>query len=311
MSNIIANYTGRSIGKVEVPATTEEEINRMVYTMLRERPVFTVKEGAANGGDVANINFEGFIDDVAFEGGKGDDYDLELGSGQFIPGFEDQLIGHSAGEDVDVKVSFPENYGAPNLAGKPAVFKCHINAVKEKTIPELTEEFCQANGLGSVEQFRARIADTVYSEKANKLGSEFMDKLINEIIKESQLEVPAEDIDARVKESVVFYSRQVANMGMTIDEYLEANHVNKEDFHNGVRLEAEFSVKVDIIYAHVAEKEGFKVEDAALNAELDAIKAYYKLTDEQFEQFKSSRAEEVRKDMLKNQITTFLFENNN
>ena len=142
----IGNYKGLEIGKEEFVPVTGMEVEREITNLLRQKVAFNTKEGKSELGDTVNIDYKGLLDDVAFEGGTAEKYDLELGSHSFIPGFEDQLVGYEAGSDVDVNVTFPEEYHAPNLAGKAVVFKCHIHEVKQRVTPEFNDEFAKEFG---------------------------------------------------------------------------------------------------------------------------------------------------------------------
>ncbi|MCQ2798060.1 MAG: trigger factor [Bacilli bacterium] len=311
MSTKIANYRGRQIGKAEIPQTTEEELNSALSNILQQATTVVAKEGAAANGDIANIDFEGFIDGVPFQGGRGEHYDLELGSGSFIPGFEEQLVGHSAGEDVDVNVSFPENYHAVELKGKPAVFKCHIHEVKTKKPAELTDEFAKANGAASVDDFKRRVSEEIKNQKIKRAGNEYLDKLLAEIISESEIEADPTLVETYKNYSINVYSRQIASMGMTLDQYFEATGTNKETFMANVAKDAEFSAKVQVVLDVVAIENNIIVSEEELNKNLQLVKNYYHLSDEQFEKFCEAKKDEVRRDILKGMCAGYLIENNN
>ena len=185
----IGNYKGLEIGKEEFVPVTGLEVEREITNLLRQQVSYATKEGKSEVGDTVNIDYKGLLDDVAFDGGTAEKYDLELGSHSFIPGFEEALVGYEAGSDVDVHVTFPEQYHAPNLAGKAVVFKCHIHEVKKKVNPEFNDEFAKGFGLESAEALKNELEKQMNDKKLEDLNNAYMDKLMRKIIEDSEVEV--------------------------------------------------------------------------------------------------------------------------
>ncbi len=306
----IAKYTGRKVGKVTVDEVAEAEVNKTIADMLAQSKSTAVKEDASENGDIVNIDFEGFIENEAFQGGKGEHYDLELGSGSFIPGFEEQLVGHKAGEDVDVNVNFPENYHAENLKGKPALFKCHIHEVKQKKEPVLDDAFAQSRGCKDVADLKERVKQSITAQKTQQAGNAYLDKLLGEIISESEIELDPANVEKTMQNAMKYYTQQVAQMGMSLEQYCQATGSSKEEFMTKVRDDAEFSCKVQVIFDVVAKEQNLSVSEEDLNKELNNIKKYYHLTDEQFEKFAAQAKDEVKDDMLKGLCSGYLLDNN-
>ena len=210
----LGKYKGVSVTKVDSKVTATE-VNNTIKAELERAARTVTKTGKAAKGDTAVIDFEGFVDGVAFEGGKGENYDLELGSGSFIPGFEEQLIGHKAGEDVDVEVTFPEEYHAADLAGKAAVFKCHIHEVKGKDIPKLDDEYvADTTEFETVEEYKASVKERLENNKKAEGKRAQEDEAIAKIVEDSEMEIPDAMLDYQVENMINDFANNMAGQGL-------------------------------------------------------------------------------------------------
>ena len=222
--NLFAAYKGNHLGKEIAHSVTAQEVNTHLEQMLAQHVHTKTKDGAAENGDVVNLDFEGFLDGVAFQGGKGEKYDLELGSHSFIPGFEEQLVAHKAGDDVDVNVTFPENYQAKELAGKAVVFKCKIHEVKTKIKMELNDEFAAHLGYKTLDELKEGVKKDLSRQHQDELDRAYLEKLLRHLVNTSTIDVNAEQIE-KAKKNVfllwfwVSYSHTPLNSGQFIQAF--------------------------------------------------------------------------------------------
>ena len=307
----ISNYKGLNVGKKEFISVSEEEINSELNNLLNSKISYKAKEGKSALGDTVNIDYKGLLDDVPFEGGTAEKYDLALGSGSFIPGFEEQLVGYQAGDDVDVNVTFPEKYHAENLAGKAVVFKCHIHEVKEKVTPEFNDEFAKGFGLDSAAQLKEELTRQMNAKKKNDLNNEYLGRLIKTIVDSSEIEVSEEVMKKRVDEIYSYYENQVSQYGLNMDSYLAMQQMSVEDFRNQLAEQALASAQGDVLFDEIAKVEGLSVSEDELNQELKMYQDYYQVPDEEFKKFVDEKKEDVKSDILRRKAALFLIENNN
>ena len=307
----IAQYKGLEIGKIEYEVVTPEEVEKEIANLLASKISTMEKEGAAVLGDTVTIDFEGFLDDVPFEGGKGENYDLELGSNSFIPGFEDQLVGANKGDDVNVNVTFPEEYHADNLAGKPAVFKCHVHAVKEKVEPELNDELAQSFGIPTAVELRAELERQMNAKKENEAQNEYLNKLVKQVTEATEFdELPEDQVKARIDDMVSYYEQQIAGYGMDLNSFLGMSGQTPEQFRDQVTANAIESVKADVLFDAIAAAESLAVADSEVEKELSFYKQYYQMDDTAFDKFVSEKKNDIAVDMVRRKVSEFLLANN-
>ena len=310
MANKFSQYKGLTLGKEKPTSVSENEVTESLNNLLARSTTFEEVDRKSVLGDVVNIDFEGFVDGVAFEGGKGENYDLELGSNTFIPGFEDQLVGYSKNDLVDVNVTFPENYQAENLKGKKALFKCKINQVKEKKIPSLDDEFAKSHGLNNVEELRESIKKEIEYRNEQKSINNFFDKLCAHMIENSEIELTEELEEKSFQNVLAYYSQMVAQYGMTIEQYLQMMQKTMEQFKETLKPEIERGAKINLLLAHVAEEENIVVSEEEVENELNKIISYYHLNDEQVKEFKDRNLDEFKNELVKRLVFEFLVNNN-
>ena len=261
----------RKEAKVD-PAEIDMEVDQ-----LRERnATVQTAERPAKFGDTVVIDYEGFIDGVPFESGKGEKHSLEIGSNSFIPGFEIQLIGASAGDDPEVNVTFPEDYHAEELKGKPAVFKCHVHEVKEKLLPEADDEFAKdVSEFDTLEEFRKSIEERLMKQKENRTRDEFLDLLLAQVVDGMKVELNDAMVEQRAQQMVQDMAQRVTNQGLSFETYLSWMGTNLADFTKSQRANAEKTIRQELALSKIAELEGIKVEEADREEQLKKLAEQY------------------------------------
>lgn len=304
-------YKNLKLGKDPIKNVTEEDINNKINSILNESMTYIDKNGKTEIGDIVNINFDGYVDEKQFEGGKADNYDLELGSGTFIPGFENQLVGKQLNEEVDVLVKFPEDYHAENLKGKNAIFKCKINSIKNKKVPSLNEEFVTSHGFKTVEDFKTAIKNNLEQENYFENVNQYITKICDYFADNCELEVSEELIQKRVDEIISYYEKSMAQYGVTIESYLEMTKTNLDDFKNKLKPEAKKSLVIDLMFEYIEKQENIVVSDEELNEYLLKLQQYYNFNDEQIKDIKENKIEDLKKEIIREKTSNFLYQNNN
>ena len=292
----LGKYKGVSVTKIDSKVTATE-VNNTIKAELERNARMVTKTGKASKGDTATIDFEGFIDGVAFEGGKGENYDLELGSGSFIPGFEDQLIGHKAGEDVEVEVTFPENYQAKDLAGKPAVFKCHIHEVKGKDVPKLDEEYVSDHTeFETVEEYKASVKERLENNKKAEGRRAQEDEAIAKIVEDSEMEIPDAMLDYQVENMINDFANNMAQQGLSLQQYMQFTGMTMDAFRDQVRPDALSRTQSSLVLEAIAKAEKIEATDADVDAKLEELSKQYGM---ELEQIKNLVGENEKESMKK------------
>ena len=308
----LGEYKGVEVTKDPVEVSEEEVTNNINQTLKNKAELVLVEGRALQNGDTAVLDFEGFVDGVAFEGGKGENYDLELGSGSFIPGFEDQLVGFEKGAEVDVHVTFPTSYHAENLAGKESLFKCKIHAVKEKVTPILNDEFALMYGIPTLDQMKIILRHQMDAKKKEDSMNSYMVKLCDVIVSSSTFDIDETKLKARIDEMVAYYENAMKQYGTDLNGFLEMTNQTLEQFIDSqIKNEAEKSLKIDALFDEVAKEENIEVSEEEINHSLNMIKTQYQMSDEQFNRFKEEKAKEIRFEVLRSKVSQFLYDNNN
>lgn len=292
----------------------EEDIeNEIKRVQERNARLVPVEDEAAKEGDTVNIDFEGFKDGEAFDGGKGEGHDLELGSNSFIPGFEDQLVGAKAGDDVKVNVTFPEEYHAEELAGAEAVFEVKVNSIKRKELPELDDDF--AMDISEYDTF-AEYKDSVGEELAEKIKEysdrEFENNVLKKVADNIEVEIPQSMLEHEVDHILEYQERQLQQQGLSLELYLQFMGQDIEEFKKSIYPVAEDQIKTRLALKAVIKEENLEVEDADLEAELEALAESTKLTVEQVKEridMNPSTQKAFERDALTNKAVKFLVEN--
>ena len=280
----IKKYKGLNVEK-QTPEVTQEEIDHEIKHLLERYTEFEVKDGKVENTDIAVIDFEGFLGDEPFEGGKGENHSLEIGSKSFIPGFEEQLIGMKAGEKKDIKVTFPEDYHAEDLKGKEATFKVKVNEVKSKITRQLDKEFFEDLGLEGVdskEKLEEEIKNNIMASKERQNEEEYIDKVLGEIAKNSKAEIPEELIDDELTHMIKNFEEQIKMQGASLDVFYAMTKTTEEDLRKQMKPEAEKHIMYRLIIGKVQELENIKVDEKELEEEIENLAKRYAVSKEEF-----------------------------
>lgn len=282
----VKDYKGIEVEKVVNPVT-DEDINKQLDA-LREKNVTveTVDDRAAENGDDVVIDFEGFKDDVAFEGGKAEDFTLSLGSGQFIPGFEDQIVGHNVGEDFDINVTFPDEYQVKELAGAPAVFKIKLKSISKKVMPELDDDMVKdSTEFDTVDEYKADVKKKLEEANEKHADSEVEAKIFDKVIENMTAEIPQVMFDNRVNEMISELEQRLAPQDISLDLYMQYTGQTIDTVKKAYAEQAEKQVKLRLALEKIAKLENIEVTEDELKAEFDKLAEAYKLDVDQIKQF--------------------------
>ena len=292
-------YKGIEISKVDNTVSEEDVEARLNEMVNRNARLTSVEDKALENGDTAVIDFEGFENGVAFEGGKGENYNLVIGSNTFIPGFEDQLVGKKAGEEVEVNVTFPETYHAENLAGKPVVFNVKVNDVKVKEVPALDDEFAKdTTEFETLAELRADVKAKLEEQAKNAADAEMRNALVEKVSANTEVEVPEAMVQHQIDNMLMELNYQLQYQGLNLEQLLQMTGRGLDELREERRADAERLVKSSLVLEAIAEKENVEANDADVDAELEKMAAMYNM---EVEKIKSSLRETDIED-IKGQI---------
>ena len=272
----LGEYKGLEVEK-ETFEMTEEKLNKEIEIMVNSKSKLVDTEAGHKAvmGDTVDLAFEGFVDGVPFEGGKADSHVLKLGSKMFIDTFEDQLVGYEAGQEGEVNVTFPEQYHAANLAGKPAVFKVKVNSIKTLVTPELNDELAKELGFESVEDLKAKKAEEVKAREEARIKNEYIGKLLDKVAATSKVDVPFSMIATEVKNRISEMEQQLSAQGIGMDMYLQMTGMDRAKLESQIAPMAAGKVKVDLILEAIAKAENIEVSEDEVTAKMTEVAKYY------------------------------------
>ncbi len=280
----LGKYKGLGIEKEKVEVT-KEEIEKQIEEMRNHYADYTVKSGKIENSDIAVIDFEGFKDGVPFEGGKGENYSLTIGSNTFIPGFEEALIGHEAGEEVDVNVTFPEDYHAENLKGQKVVFKVKINTVKEKKVPELDKDFFEdlgMEGIDSKETLEKQVEENIKARKEYDSENKYVDSLLDAAVANMEVEVPEEMVYDETDRMLNKYEQNLAMQGIKLEDFYKMTNSKEEDLREKMHDEALRVVKQRLLLEAIVKEESLNISDEEALKEAEHLASHYNMTKDEF-----------------------------
>lgn len=271
----LGEYKGLEAKMLDTEATDDDVAEELKNMQDRNSRLVTVEDRAAEMGDTAEIDFEGFVDGVAFEGGKGENYPLELGSGSFIPGFEEQVVGHKSEEEFDVNVTFPEEY-AEELAGKDAVFKCKIHEIKSKELPELDDDFAKdVSEFDTLDELKADLKKQIGDRKTASANTDFENQLLEQVCDNMEVEIPECMFDQKCDEMIQDYAYRLQMQGIDLNTYLGYLGQTQEQFKAQFMDAAKQQVKTQIALDAIVEAEKLEATEDEINAEIDKLAAQY------------------------------------
>lgn len=293
----LGKYTGLKAKKEKVKVT-KEEIEESIDHMREHYKENVLKEGNIENGDLAVIDFDGYKDGVAFDGGKGENYSLEIGSNTFIPGFEEQLIGLKAGDEKDINVSFPEDYHVEDLKGQPVVFKVKINEVKEVSVPELNEDFFNDLGMEGIttkEALEKQVEENITVQKEKKIEDDWLNALLDEASSTMEVDIPEVMITEETKRMVEEYSQNLQMQGISLEMFFQFTGLTEEKLYEEYKEQATKRVTYRLMIEAIIKKENIEVTDEELENEATTIAEKYQMTQEEF--FKNFGEEMVKYDL--------------
>jgi trigger factor len=307
----IKKYKNLKVKKPEVKVT-EKEIDEEVETLRKQYAEIIIKDAPIENGDTAVIDFEGFLNDKPFEGGKGENYPLEIGSNTFIPGFEEQLIGLKAGDKKDVNVSFPDSYPSEDLKGKPVVFKIKVHEVKTRRIPELNEDFfldLGIEGIKDIKDLNERLKKDILVRKENAAEGKYVDELLESVSKEVETDIPEELIEAEVTHMVEHYEERLKMQGINLEQYLQFTKSNIDELKAKLRKDAEKNVLYRLTIEEIAKLENISISEEELNGEVEKLSKDYQMAKEELIKAFGG-TEMIKYDLEMRKTINFLKENN-
>lgn len=275
----LGDYKGLSIEKQD-REVTDEEFNQAIEDAVSRQAELTVKEGEIAEGDVVNINFDGYVDGEAFEGGQAEGYDLEIGSGSFIPGFEEQLIGLKANDSKDVVVTFPEEYHAEELAGKEATFKCEVNEVKSKEIPELDDELAQEldESVSTVDDYKEKLRKDLEEAKVNQAEATEKEEAITKATDNAKVDIPEAMVNTELDRMMQEFEQRISQQGLNLELYYQFSGQSEEELKAQMKEDAEKRVKTNLTLRAIADAENIEVSDADVEAEFAKMSEQFGLS---------------------------------
>ena len=306
----LGEYKGLEVEISSVEVTEEEIAAELKKEQENNSRTIDVDDRAVAQGDMVTLDFEGFVDGVAFEGGKGTDYPLTIGSNSFIPGFEEQLVGAELNVEKEVNVTFPENYHANDLAGKPAVFKCTVKAIKVKELPELDDEFAKdVSEFDTLEEYKADIAKNLKERKESVAKRETEDKAVDAVIENAQMDIPEAMIQNQIQQLMQDFIRRMQSQGLSIDQYYQFTGLDNAKIQEQMRPQALKRIQSRLVLEKIAEVENIQISDEKLEEELKSMAEMYKMEVEKLKEVMGDyEKEQIKKDMAVQEAVTLVAE---
>ena len=307
----LGKYNGVTVTKIDT-SVTDEEVDTEIETQRNANArTVTITDRAVKEGDTAVIDFEGFVDGVAFEGGKGENHPLEIGSHSFIDTFEDQLVGKNTGDEVEVNVTFPEQYQAQELAGKPATFKVKINEIRAKELPELNDEFVQdVSEFDTMAEYREDVKKKLQERKENAAKGTKEDEAIQKIIDKSKMEIPDAMIDMQAENMIEEFAQRISAQGMSFEQYLQFSGMTVDKLKEQVRPEAVQRIQSSLVLEQIAKEENIVASDEDVDAEVEKMAAMYGMKAEDLKSYMGdSEKESMKRDIAVKKAVEFVMAN--
>lgn len=307
----LGQYKGVEVKKAEAIVTDDDVDNEIKKLLDKNARLITVEDRPAAADDIVIIDFEGFIDDIPFEGGKGTDYNLTIGSGTFIPGFEEQLIGVSANEEKEVNVTFPEDYGKAELAGKSAVFKVKVKEIKFKELPELDDEFAKdVSEFDTLEEYKADLRKKLVEQAENRAKHENENNVVDKAVENATIDIPSVMIEKRIDDMVYDTGMRMSYQGLELDKYLEMTGMDMKAFREQYKEKAEQDVKTQLVLEKIGAVEAIVPDDNDTNEEIKNMAETYKQSEEDFRKhLNDDDIEYIRNNLVIKKTVDFLVEN--
>ncbi len=307
----LGEYKGLEVEKFSTDVTDEEIEARLKEEAEKNARTVTVEGRPVQDGDEVILDYEGFVDGVAFEGGKGENHPLTIGSGSFIPGFEEQLIGVEAGVDVEVKVTFPEKYHAKELEGKEAVFQCKVQEIKAKELPEIDDEFAgEVSEFDTLEEYKEDLKKSLAEKKASEGKEKQEDAAVEQAVKNAQYELPDAMVETQVSQMAEDFSRRIQSQGLTMEQYFQFTGLSAEKILEDMRPQAVKSLETRLVLEEIVKAENIEVSEERFDEEVQKMAETYRMeADKIKETMGEKEKEQMKKDIAVQEAITFLVEN--
>ena len=307
----LGEYKGLSVDKVSNRVTAKEIDAKLEEEQKKNARTVVVEDRAVQDGDEVVLDFEGFVDGVAFEGGKGENYPLTIGSGSFIPGFEEQLIGAEAEKEVEVNVTFPEEYHSEDLAGKAAVFKCTVHEIKAKELPELDDEFAaEVSEFDTLDAYKADIKAKIKEQKIADGNRKKEDQAVEKAVANATMEIPEAMIDTQVNQMAQDFAQRIQQQGLSMEQYFQFTGMTAESMMEELRPQAVKRIETRLVLEAIAKAENIEITDERIDEELAKMAEAYKMEVEKLKEFMGeNEKEQMKMDLAVQEAVTFLADN--
>lgn len=307
----LGEYKGLSVDKVSNRVTAKEVDAKLEEEQKKNARTVVVEDRAVQDGDEVVLDFEGFVDGVAFEGGKGENYPLTIGSGSFIPGFEEQLIGAEAEKEVEVNVTFPEEYHSEDLAGKAAVFKCTVHEIKAKELPELDDEFAaEVSEFDTLDAYKADIKAKIKEQKIADGNRKKEDQVVEKAVANATMEIPEAMIDTQLNQMAQDFAQRIQQQGLSMEQYFQFTGMTAEKMMEELRPQAVKRIETRLVLEAIAKAENIEITDEKIDEELAKMAEAYKMEVEKLKEFMGeNEKEQMKMDLAVQEAVTFLADN--
>ena len=307
----LGEYKGLEVDKVSTRVTQKEVEAKIEEEAEKNARTVTVEDRAVQDGDEVILDFEGFVDGEAFEGGKGENYPLTIGSGSFIPGFEDQLVGAEAEKEVEVKVTFPEDYHAEELKGKEAVFKCTVHEIKAKELPEIDDEFAaEVSEFDTLDEYKADVKAKIKEQKATDGKRKQEDQAVEQAIKNASYEIPDAMVDTQISQMANDFAQRIQSQGLTMEQYYQFTGMTEEKMNEEFKPQAVKRIETRLVLEAIAKAENIEISDEKLDEEIAKMAEAYKMEADKLKEFMGdAEKKQMKEDMAVQEAITFLVEN--
>ena len=307
----LGDYKGLEVDKVSTRVTQKEIDAKVQEEAEKNARKITVEDRSVQDGDEVIMDFEGSVDGVAFEGGKGENYPLTIGSGSFIPGFEEQLIGAETEKEVEVNVTFPEDYHAEELKGKAAVFKCTVHEIKAKEIPEIDDEFAsEVSEFDTLEEYKADIKAKIKEQEASEGKTKQEDQVVEQAVKNASYEIPEAMIETQVSQMADEFAQRISSQGLSMEQYFQFTGMTKDKMLEEIRPQAVKRIETRLVLEAVVKAENIEITDEKLDEEITKMAEAYKMEADKLKEFMGEgEKKQMKEDMAIQEAITFLREN--
>lgn len=307
----LGEYKGLEVDKVSTRVTQKEVDAKIQEEAEKNARTITVEDRAVQDGDEVVLDFEGFVDGVAFEGGKGENYPLTIGSGSFIPGFEEQLVGAEAEKEVEVKVTFPEDYHAEDLKGKEAVFKCTVHEIKAKELPEIDDEFAaEVSEFDTLEEYKADVKAKIKEQKAAEGKAKQEDQVVEQAVKNATYELPEAMVETQAEQMANDFAQRMQSQGLTMEQYFQFTGTTAEQMMEDLKPQAVKRIETRLVLESIAKAENIEISDEKLDEEIGKMAEAYKMEADKLKEFMGeNEKKQMKEDMAVQEAITFLVDN--